>query len=86
VIRVDTVSATTISNTIAGVAPGEPVFVSRPSSTEEDDRVLLTVGSATAGRYSELTVWDARTLDVLARASVPVSIPLGFHGSFQMTG
>jgi carotenoid cleavage dioxygenase-like enzyme len=86
VIRVDAVSGTTISNAITGVAPGEPVFVSRPSGTEEDDGVLLTVGSATAGRHSELTVWDARTLDVLARARLPVSIPLGFHGSFQMTG
>jgi len=31
---------------------------------------------------SELTIWDARTLDILARIAVPIAIPLGFHGGF----
>ncbi|SOE95394.1 Carotenoid cleavage dioxygenase [Burkholderia sp. D7] len=86
VMRVDTVSGTTSSGAINGMAPGEPIFVSRPGGTREDDGVLLTVGSAIAGGHSELTVWDAATLNVLARARVPVPIPLGFHGSFQMDG
>lgn len=44
--------------------------------------VLLTVGSARETESSVLAVIDARTMTLLARASVPSAIPLGFHGSF----
>ena len=33
---------------------------------------------------SELTIWDARTIDILARIAVPIAIPLGFHGGFEL--
>ena len=61
---------------------GEPLFVSRPQGDAEDDGVLLAVGSAQHAESSVLAVIDAQTMTVVARAQVPSSIPLGFHGSF----
>ncbi|HEV7766684.1 MAG TPA: carotenoid oxygenase family protein [Thermoanaerobaculia bacterium] len=62
---------------------GEPLFVSRPQGDGEDDGVLLSVGSAKDAETSVLAVIDAKSMDLLATAEVPSSIPLGFHGSFQ---
>ena len=61
---------------------GEPVFVARPGGLDEDDGVLLSVGSSQRTPSSALAILDARTMDLLARADVPAAIPLGFHGSF----
>jgi carotenoid cleavage dioxygenase-like enzyme len=61
---------------------GEPIFVARPRSEDEDDGVLLTVGSAQDSESSVLAVIDARTMALVASAEVPRWIPLGFHGSF----
>lgn len=61
---------------------GEPLFVSRPGGDGEDDGVLLSVGSAQNAESSMLAVIDARTMDLVASATVQRSIPLGFHGSF----
>jgi beta,beta-carotene 9',10'-dioxygenase len=61
---------------------GEPVFVARPGATDEDDGVLLSVGTSQRAETSALAVIDARTMDLLASAEVPSAIPLGFHGSF----
>jgi beta,beta-carotene 9',10'-dioxygenase len=61
---------------------GEPTFVARPDASAEDDGVLLTVGSHRSADRSELRILDARTMQPLARASVPLPIALGFHGSF----
>jgi len=80
IVRSDGDSVTTFSD--EGFIFGEPVFVGRPSSSAEDDGVLLSVGSHHTHDRSAMVVLDARTLDVLARAEVPLPIPLGFHGSF----
>ena len=61
---------------------GEPVFVARPGGVDEDDGVLLTVGCSQRTTGSALSILDARDMTLLARADVPASIPLGFHGSF----
>jgi len=61
---------------------GEPLFVARPHCQDEDDGVLLTVGSARDAESSVLAVIDARTMTPVARAVVPSAIPFGFHGSF----
>jgi len=61
---------------------GEPVFVARPGSTDEDDGVLLSVGSSQHAETSALAIIDAKTMQLLASAEVPNAIPLGFHGSF----
>jgi carotenoid cleavage dioxygenase-like enzyme len=44
--------------------------------------VLLTVGSSQSAESSLLAIIDARTMDLVASATVQSSIPLGFHGSF----
>ena len=62
---------------------GEPVFVPRPGASAEDDGVLLTVGSDPREERSRLLVLDARTLEPVARGEAQVSIPLGFHGTFE---
>jgi len=61
---------------------GEPVFVAQPGTSDEGAGVLLTVGSHRTEERSQLAVIDADTMTVIARAEVPLPIPLGFHGSF----
>lgn len=61
---------------------GEPLFVARPDGVDEDDGMLLSVGSAKNAETSQLAVIDAKTMTLVASAEVPSSIPLGFHGSF----
>ncbi len=60
----------------------EPVMVARPSATDEDDGVLLSLGSHRTKDQATLFVLDARTLELLARCEVETAIPLGFHGNF----
>ena len=61
---------------------GEPVFVARPGASDEDDGVLLTVGTGQRSESSALAIIDAKTMRLVASAEVPGAIPLGFHGSF----
>jgi beta,beta-carotene 9',10'-dioxygenase len=61
---------------------GEPVFVARPGGGDEDDGVLLSVGTSEREETSALAIIDAKTMELLASAEVPSAIPLGFHGSF----
>lgn len=82
-VRLDTMTDAASHRSLDGVTFGEPVFVAHPGSVEEDDGVLLTVGSSAVTAGSEMTIWDARTLDTLARITVPIAIPLGFHGGFE---
>ena len=82
-IRLDTMTDEAIHRSLDGFTFGEPVFVAHPEAIEEDDGVILTVGSSSATQGSEMTIWDARTLDILAQITVPIVIPLGFHGGFE---
>jgi beta,beta-carotene 9',10'-dioxygenase len=82
-IRLDTTTDNATKRSLDGVTFGEPVFVAHPDAIEEDDGVLLTVGSSSVTQGSEMTIWDARTLDIFARITVPIAIPLGFHGGFE---
>ena len=82
-VRIDTTTDDATHRSLDGVTFGEPVFVAHPEAIEEDDGVLLTVGSSSVTQGSEMTIWDARTLDILARITVPIAIPLGFHGGFE---
>ena len=82
-VRVDTLTDSAIWKSLDGLTFGEPVFVAHPDAVEEDDGVLLTVGTSSARPGSELTLWNARTLETMARITVPIAIPLGFHGSFE---
>lgn len=64
---------------------GEPLFVSRPGATQEDDGALVVVGSSKDRDESALFVLDPRSLDTVATASIERPLPLGFHGSFFNT-
>jgi carotenoid cleavage dioxygenase-like enzyme len=67
---------------VAGLYPGEPVFVPAPKAQAEDDGVLLSVVLDIGKDSSFLLVLDAATLEELARAEAPHAIPFHFHGSY----
>jgi carotenoid cleavage dioxygenase-like enzyme len=67
-----------------GVYVEEPRMVQRPdgAANREDDGVVIAPAlSVDAGR-SMLLVFDAATLEELARAELPHHLPFGFHGRF----
>ena len=63
---------------------GEPVFVPRGATAEEDDGFVLSVVYDGASDSSELVILDARGLAAapLARLGLRHRIPMGFHGNF----
>ncbi|KAI3371916.1 hypothetical protein L3Q82_006789 [Scortum barcoo] len=70
-----------------GLYPSEPVFVASPKATEEDDGVVLSVIITPREEKSTfLLILDAKTFAELGRAEVPVNIPYGTHGVFNVMG
>lgn len=65
-----------------GCYPGEPIFVARPNSDEEDDGVILSILLEPASARSSLLILDAHTFTELARTPTPHHIPFSFHGDF----
>lgn len=65
-----------------GSLAGEPIFVPRPGSIEEDDGVILSVVSQESKNDSYLVVLDARDLREIARSEAIHFIPYGLHGMF----
>jgi carotenoid cleavage dioxygenase-like enzyme len=63
---------------------GEPVFVPREESKEEDDGYLLTFVYDESTKTSDFVVYDAKTMssDPVALVCLPVRVPHGFHGLF----
>ncbi|KAF4963995.1 hypothetical protein FSARC_8045 [Fusarium sarcochroum] len=60
--------------------PSEPIFVPRPGAESEDDGVVLTVAMDSAKRLSSLVVIDAKTMEEIGRAQMPIIMGYGFHG------
>ena len=83
IVRVDLQGDTVQRFGDSGVLYGEPVFVPRPGAARSEDGVLLSLGSHLQEERATLAVLDASTLEPLARCHVELSLPLGFHGSFQ---
>lgn len=81
--KVDTLSKSAKSWSEEGCFPGEPIFVSRPGSQEEDDGVVLSLVLDFARQQSFLLILDAKEMEELARAEAPHAIPIGLHGSFR---
>ncbi len=81
-VRVDPERGEVARYSDGDVVYGEPVFVARPGATDEDDGVLLAVGSSPSAGRSHLAVLRASDLERIATASVETPLPLGFHGSF----
>jgi len=62
--------------------PGEPLFVATPSSSAEDDGILLSVVYDSVAQNSYLMILHAATLTEIGRATTPNLVPLGFHGRY----
>lgn len=64
--------------------PSEPVFVQRRGTDAENAGYLLSLWWNPATGLSELLVHDAEGWDAtpLARVTLPVRVPFGFHGSW----
>jgi len=60
----------------------EPIPVRRPGADAEDDGVVLAPALDAGRERTVLLVFDAATLDVLARTPLPHAEPFGFHGRF----
>lgn len=68
----------------AGRAAGEPVFVARPGSTEEDDGWLVTFVHDSNTGLAEFVVIDAQDFarGYVAQVKLPARVPFGFHGNW----
>ncbi len=62
--------------------PGEPVFISSPNATKEDEGVIISVVLNAKKGNSFLLILDAGSFAEVAMAEVPHHIPFGFHGQF----
>ena len=65
-----------------GVYVEEPIPVQHPDADGEDDGVVLATALDTKADRTVLLVFDAATLDLLARARLPHAEPFGFHGRY----
>ncbi|KAL3680965.1 hypothetical protein R1sor_023921 [Riccia sorocarpa] len=67
---------------------GEPVFVARPGSTEEDDGWIIMFVYDETTAQSEAVIIDARRLseEPVARIRLPQRVPFGFHGTYVYSG
>ncbi len=61
---------------------GEPVFVSNPNASQEDDGVILSLGYDASSHQSFVTVLNAEDFEVMAQAYLPTFMPFGLHGDF----
>jgi carotenoid cleavage dioxygenase-like enzyme len=68
----------------AGRGGGEPVFVSRPDATAEDDGWLITFVHDVPNATAELVIIDAQDFarGPVARVMLPQRVPYGFHGNW----
>ncbi|GFO04849.1 beta,beta-carotene 15,15'-monooxygenase [Plakobranchus ocellatus] len=65
--------------------PGEPVFLARPGTTQEDDGVVVsTIIACNSSVPSYLVLLDASTFKEIGRASLPSEMKMSytFHGIF----
>ena len=58
----------------------EPVFVANPIPSSEDDGVVIAPVYDSQDDFTELIVWDAKDLTVLARYDNLVRVPYTLHG------
>jgi carotenoid cleavage dioxygenase len=67
-----------------GRAAGEPVFIGRPGSTDEDDGWIVTFVHDGNDDSAEFAVLDAQDFarGYVARVKLPQRVPFGFHGNW----
>ncbi|MEL7433233.1 MAG: carotenoid oxygenase family protein, partial [Chloroflexota bacterium] len=82
VVKIDAVTNETRVWHEDGCYPSEPIFVSAPDATAEDDGVVLSVVLDTNNERSFMLVLDGQSFEEVARANVPIALPFDFHGAF----
>jgi carotenoid cleavage dioxygenase-like enzyme len=66
--------------------PSEVSFIPNPESTEEDDGALVGIVFDANANSSYVHVRDARSLNLIARADLPIRVPFLVHGSWLPEG
>lgn len=61
---------------------GEPIFITKPDATQEDDGWLITVVYNAQRHASDLVILDATNLATVACLELKHHIPYGLHGSW----
>jgi carotenoid cleavage dioxygenase-like enzyme len=80
--KIDTLKNEQVLWQAAGLQPGEPVFIAKPGSAEEDDGVVMTIVLDANDQKAFLLVLDAKTFKEIARLYAPHAIPVGLHAQF----
>merc|ERR1711879_8522 len=62
--------------------PGEHVFIPNPKGIVEDDGSLLGIVFDGKTNSSFVQILDAKTMKQVAKAPLPIRVPLTVHGSF----
>lgn len=82
----DTTTGSTTKRSFGpGTSVGEFVFVPSSADAPEGDGVLMGLSHDAATDTSRLEVLDATTLASVAAVSLPVRVPVGFHGNWIPT-
>ncbi|KAF5679821.1 beta-carotene 15,15'-dioxygenase [Fusarium heterosporum] len=63
-----------------GHTPGEPVFVPRPGSREEDDGIIFSLIVNGVAETAYILCLDGKTMEEMGRAEAEFAIGQGFHG------
>jgi carotenoid cleavage dioxygenase-like enzyme len=66
--------------------PSEPIFVEKKSislAMTEDSGYILSIVLDAISYTSYLLILDARTMTTIAKARIPISIPLTCHGFYE---
>jgi len=64
------------------VYPGEATFIPKPGSTDKTEGVLIFKASDGVTRKTSLVIADAKTMETVAEAVLPVNIPFTVHGNW----
>ncbi len=60
----------------------DPIFVSKPNSSQEDEGIILSVVLDARKKQTFLLVLDAQTCEEIGRATITHPIPFTLHGKF----
>merc|ERR1712055_984471 len=83
VVKVNVDTGETIQKKLPnGLFPTEPIFVARPGAVDEDDGVVVMSGIDGGKEKGYVIIYDAKTMDVLFRATATRKTLFGVHSKF----
>ena len=82
-IKVDMCKQTSTGWEEVNKFPVEPVFAARPGGVAEDDGVILSPVFDSTTNTTELYIWSAKDLTVLAKLDSPLVVPFTLHGIWK---